>query len=69
MKYLVFGAGGTGGSLAAFLAQGGKDVSLIARGAHLEAIRKNGLVLESRQGPLPFRWRRRTRSTAPAVLM
>ena len=26
MKYLVFGAGGTGGSLAAFLAQGGKDV-------------------------------------------
>jgi len=24
MKYLVFGAGGTGGSLAAFLAQGGK---------------------------------------------
>lgn len=50
MKYLVFGAGGTGGSLAAFLAQGGKDVSLIARGAHLEAIRKNGLVLESRHG-------------------
>ena len=50
MKYLVFGAGGTGGSLAAFLAQGGKDVSLIARGAHLEAIRRNGLVLESRHG-------------------
>ena len=50
MRYLVFGAGGTGGSLAAFLAQGGKDVSLIARGAHLEAIRRNGLVLESRHG-------------------
>ena len=37
MKYLIYGAGGIGGCLAAFLAQGGKDVSLIARGAHLEA--------------------------------
>ena len=40
----------TGGCLAAFLAQGGKDVSLIARGAHLEAIQKNGLVLETGHG-------------------
>lgn len=47
MKYLIYGAGGIGGCLAAFLAQGGKDVSLIARGAHLEAIQKNGLVLET----------------------
>ncbi len=50
MKYLIYGAGGTGGCLAAFLAQGGKDVSLIARGAHLEAIQKNGLVLETGHG-------------------
>ncbi len=50
MRYLVYGAGGTGGCLAAFLAQGGKDVSLIARGAHLEAIQQNGLVLESSHG-------------------
>lgn len=50
MKYLIYGAGGIGGCLAAFLAQGGKDVSLIARGAHLEAIQKNGLVLETGHG-------------------
>ena len=35
MKYLIYGAGGIGGCLAAFLAQGGKDVSLIARGAQI----------------------------------
>lgn len=52
MKYLIYGAGGIGGCLAAFLAQGGKDVSLIARGAHLEAIQKNGLVLETGHGTL-----------------
>ena len=50
MKYLIYGAGGIGGCLAAFLAQGGKDVSLIARGAHLEAIQENGLVLETGHG-------------------
>ena len=47
MKYLVYGAGGTGGCLAAFLAMSGKDVSLIARGAHRDAIEENGLVLET----------------------
>ena len=47
MRYLVYGAGGTGGSLAAFLALGGKQVSLIARGSHLEAIQARGLVLET----------------------
>ena len=50
MKYLIYGAGGVGGCLAAFLAQGEKDVSLIARGAHLAAIQKNGLILESGHG-------------------
>lgn len=43
MKYLVIGAGGTGGALGAYLARGGKDVTLIARGAHLEAIQTRGL--------------------------
>lgn len=50
MKYLIYGAGGTGGCLAAFLAMGWKDVSLIARGAHRDAIEKNGLVLETGHG-------------------
>lgn len=43
MKYLVIGAGGTGGALGAYLARGGKDVTLIARGAHLAAIQSRGL--------------------------
>lgn len=46
MRYLVVGAGGTGGALAAYLAGGGQEVTLIARGAHLEAIRTRGLELK-----------------------
>ena len=42
MKYVVFGAGGTGGILGGQLAKGGKDVTLIARGAHLAAIQEQG---------------------------
>ncbi len=47
MKYLIIGAGGTGASIGAFLASDGRDVSFVARGAHLEAMNKNGLVLDS----------------------
>lgn len=47
MKYLVIGAGGTGGSIAAFMTEAGKDVAVVARGAHLEAIRKNGMRMET----------------------
>lgn len=47
MKYLVIGAGGTGGSIAGFMAKAGFDVSLIARGKHLEAIQNKGLRLET----------------------
>ena len=36
MKYAIIGAGGTGGSLGFFLTKAGKDVTLIARGKHLE---------------------------------
>jgi 2-dehydropantoate 2-reductase len=39
------GAGGVGGCLGGLLAKAGNDVSLIARGEHLEAIRSNGLKL------------------------
>ena len=42
MKYVVFGAGGTGGILGGQLAKGGQDVTLIARGAHLAAIQAQG---------------------------
>ena len=47
MNYLIAGTGGVGGSIAAFLALNGKDVTCIARGAHLEAIQNNGLTLKS----------------------
>ena len=47
MKYLVIGAGGTGGCLAAYLAAADKEVHVIARGAHLKAIQDNGLMLET----------------------
>ena len=47
MKYAVIGAGGTGGCIGGYLARQGNDVTLIARGAHLEAIRENGLTVRS----------------------
>jgi 2-dehydropantoate 2-reductase len=46
-KYLIVGAGGVGGSIAGFLAAVGNDVACIARGAHLQAIRDNGLTIRS----------------------
>ena len=39
MKICIFGAGAVGGHVAAKLAAGGHDVSVIARGAHLDAMR------------------------------
>jgi 2-dehydropantoate 2-reductase len=44
-RYVVYGAGAIGGVVGARLAQAGHDVALIARGAHLEAIRTRGLRL------------------------
>ncbi|MYZ49413.1 2-dehydropantoate 2-reductase [Propylenella binzhouense] len=45
MKICVYGAGAIGGYLGVQLAQAGAEVSLVARGAHLEAMRRNGLRL------------------------
>ena len=45
MKVCVFGAGAVGGHIAAKLAAAGNDVSVVARGAHLEAMRARGLKL------------------------
>ena len=47
MNYLIIGTGGVGGSIAAFLTLAGKDVTCIARGEHLAAIREHGLRLHS----------------------
>jgi 2-dehydropantoate 2-reductase len=45
MRICVFGAGAIGGNFAARLAETGNEVSVVARGAHLEAIRAKGLTL------------------------
>ena len=45
MKYLIIGAGGTGGSIAASMTEAGLDVSVIARGEHLNAIKKSGIPI------------------------
>lgn len=50
MKYVIIGAGGTGGSIGGFLAKSGKDATLIARGSHLAAIREKGLCFETGDG-------------------
>lgn len=51
MKICVFGAGAIGGLAAAWLARSGQEVSVVARGAHLTAIREHGLRIESERGP------------------
>jgi len=50
MKIAVMGTGGMGGYYGALLARQGEEVSLVARGAHLETIRKNGLTIKSIHG-------------------
>jgi len=50
MRFIIYGAGGIGGVIGAELFQAGHSVALIARGAHLAAIRKNGLVYENPHG-------------------
>jgi 2-dehydropantoate 2-reductase len=50
MKIAVMGAGGVGGYFGGRLAQAGHEVSFVARGKHLEAIRSTGLTLKSPLG-------------------
>jgi len=47
MRIVVMGAGGTGGYFGAKLARAGEDVTFVARGAHMEAIRARGLRVKS----------------------
>lgn len=57
MKVGVFGAGAIGGLLAARLASGGAEVTVVARGPHLAAMQKNGLTLRSGGGTTSVRLR------------
>jgi 2-dehydropantoate 2-reductase len=48
VKICVYGAGAIGGLMAAWLARSGHDVSVVARGAQLDAIRRGGLRVQSK---------------------
>ena len=47
MRIVVMGSGGTGGFFGAKLARAGEDVTFVARGTHLDAIRRHGLRVKS----------------------
>jgi len=48
MRIAIMGSGGTGGYFGGLLARAGEEVTFIARGAHLEALRLRGLRVKSR---------------------
>lgn len=50
MRIVMFGAGGVGGYFGGRLLQAGADVSFVARGSHLEALRRDGLRIVSPKG-------------------
>src|SRR4051812_27575578 len=50
VRFVIIGAGAVGGVVAGRLAGSGADVVLVARGAHLEAIRRDGLLLREADG-------------------
>ncbi len=54
MRFFVVGAGAIGGFLAGRLLGAGHSVTVLARGAHLDAMRTNGLRLESAHGQLEY---------------
>lgn len=50
MRIAIIGTGGVGGAFGAALAKAGADVTFVARGAHLAAMRANGLKVKSPRG-------------------
>ena len=50
MRVCVFGAGAVGGTIAVMLARAGADVSVLVRGATLQAVRARGLELHTPDG-------------------
>ena len=57
MKFCIYGAGAVGGLIAAWLSRAGHEVSVVARGTHLTAIREKGLRIVSgdKQSTAPVR--------------
>jgi 2-dehydropantoate 2-reductase len=60
MRIAVVGTGGIGGPYGASLAKAGADVTFVARGAHLAAMRENGLRVEGDRGETHIRPARAT---------
>jgi len=50
LRYIIYGAGAVGGSIGGRLFEAGHDVLLIARGPHLDAIRRDGLTVRTPDG-------------------
>jgi 2-dehydropantoate 2-reductase len=57
MRFAIVGSGAVGGYFGARLVQAGHDVTFLARGAHLEAIRERGLEIRSASGDMTVRAR------------
>ncbi|MEV6705631.1 ketopantoate reductase family protein [Micromonospora wenchangensis] len=55
MRYLVIGAGAVGGTIGVLLGEAGRDVTLVARGPHLAAIRRDGLTLRTPERAVTWR--------------
>jgi 2-dehydropantoate 2-reductase len=64
MRIAVMGTGGVGGYFGAKLALGGNDVTFVARGRHLDALRREGLRIESESTPMHVRQARATEDPA-----
>jgi 2-dehydropantoate 2-reductase len=64
MRIAVIGTGGVGGYFGARLALAGHDVTFVARGRHLEAIRSDGLRIDSEATPMHVRDARATDDVA-----
>lgn len=71
MRILVMGTGGLGGYFGGLLARAGEDVTFVARGAHLAAIRERGLSVRSPDGDfaLPVRATGRPEDAGPVDLV
>lgn len=67
MRWIVFGAGGAGGYFGGRLAESGQEVWFVARGAHLEAIRRDGLRVASLAGDFEVRPARAVADPAEAA--
>jgi 2-dehydropantoate 2-reductase len=55
LRFTIIGAGGVGGCFGGALAEAGHDVAIFARGAHLDAIRRNGLTIRTPEGTRSIR--------------